>query len=404
MFKKRSVSILAQAVVETFVSSNEQGVARERLCFGSAMVLRRKLLDKREARIIQRLKSVAKLPVTTIAEVTERDKCSIYKVISDKPLFLKRGAKGKLQKKDIDRCVKVIRDMIKNAKARFEITLAMIKKRAKCHVDDKVLRKALASRKIKFRRPRSKPLLTLADRKARFKFAKLYRGKTVSWWLKMIHLHIDLKNFPVYTNHRARHLASMREVRGAYRTLGEGLDEAYVVLPKDLRFNPGATSCRIAAGVGGGRVRLWHEVGKKWTGKTAAEMYKGPLLSALRRGWPKRRSWKVLEDNDPTGFKSKKGEAAKAEAKICVFEIPKRSPDLNVCDYALWKQVSRTMRRQEKKFAETKKESRSRYIARLHRVAKGLSKTFIKKSIGDMVRRCRKLYAAKGGHFQEGGR
>ena len=345
------------------------------------MVLaRRKLLEHREAHIIKRLKSVAKLPVATIARVTERDKKSIYRVISNKALFLKRGAKEKLSKNDIDRCVGVIRAMVKNAKARFEITLAMIKKRAKIFVDDKVLRKALASRKIKFRRPRSKPLLTKEDRIARFKFAKKYREKTLSWWLKKIHLHIDLKNFPVYTNGRARHLASMREVRGAYRTLGEGLDEAYVVIPKDMRFNPGAQSCRIAAGVGGGRVRLWHEVGKKWTGKKAADLYKGPLLHALRRGWPTRRTWEVLEDNDPTGFKSKAGEAAKAESKICIFKIPERSPDLNVCDYALWKQVSRTMRRQEKKFAQTKKESRSQYIARLHKAAKGLSKTFINKS------------------------
>ena len=46
-------------------------------------------------------------------------------------------------------------------------------------------------------------------------------------------------------------------------------------------------------------------------------------------------SWTVLEDNDPTGFKSTAGKNAKRESKIKVFAIPKRSPDLNVCDYAL---------------------------------------------------------------------
>ena len=106
----------------------------------------------------------------------------------------------------------------------------------------------------------------------------------------------------------------MRIVRGAYRGVGQGLDEAFVVIPKDMRFNPGAKSCRIAGGVGGGRVRLWHD-------------------------WPR-----------------------------------------------------------------TKKESRAQYIERLKRIAMRLPKSFIDNSIADMQRRCQRLYASQGGHFEEGGR
>ena len=36
-------------------------------------------------------------------------------------------------------------------------------------------------------------------------------------------------------------------------------------------------------------------------------------------------SWKVLEDNDPTGYKSSKGMAAKAAAGIETLDLPKRS-------------------------------------------------------------------------------
>jgi hypothetical protein len=75
-----------------------------------------------------------------------------------------------------------------------------------------------------------------------------------------------------------------------------------------------------------------------------------------------------------------------------------------VCDYALWKQVNRKMRKQEKKYPKSWRETRAQYIARLRRSAMNLPQSFIDNSIGDMVRRCQRLYKAKGGHFQEGGR
>ena len=54
-------------------------------------------------------------------------------------------------------------------------------------------------------------------------------------------------------------------------------------------------------------------------------MYTGPIQRVLKKH-PRARSCRVLEDNDPTGFKSKAGEAAKRAAGIQVFSIPKRSP------------------------------------------------------------------------------
>ena len=288
--------------------------------------LKRKPMGEREAHIIKRMKTIAGMQVTMIAKVTERNKKAIYNVLSGNAKFAKRGPKKKLGEKEVNHLVRTLKAMIKQAKSRWEITLRMLKKRTKCNLDDGTVRKALAARKIKFRRLRSKPLLTKEDRRARYLFARKFKGKPRSWWLKKIRMHIGLKNFAVYTTAKARDYAAMRMVRGAYRGVGAGLDEAYVVLPKDLRFNPGAKSCRIAAGVGCGRVLLWHEVGKKWNGAQAASLYQGPLLSALRRGYPKSRSWTILEDNDPAGFKSSKGKAAKRQSKINVFCIPNAAP------------------------------------------------------------------------------
>ena len=50
------------------------------------------------------------------------------------------------------------------------------------------------------------------------------------------------------------------------------------------------------------------------------------------------------------------------------------------------------------------RETRIQYVARLRKVAKSLPRKFIDDSVADIGRRCQRLWDAKGGHFQEGGR
>ena len=53
-----------------------------------------------------------------------------------------------------------------------------------------------------------------------------------------------------------------------------------------------------------------------------------------------------------------RGVAAKAALKIHVFNIPKRSPDLNVMDNSIWEEVERVLREQEGKMPPSKRETR----------------------------------------------
>ena len=159
----------------------------------------------------------------------------------------------------------------------------------------------------------------------------------------------------------------------------------------------------IAAGIGGGRVRLWETVEERWSGGVAADLYTGAIAKCLKRGYPGRSGVTVLEDNDPVGLRSTKGVEAKRASKITVFEIPRRSPDLNVCDYALWRMVIKKMRAEEAGWQKSKRETRDAYIARLRKTALSLSPAFVRKAIGDMRRRCARLLEAKGGLFEEGG-
>ena len=112
----------------------------------------------------------------------------------------------------------------------------------------------------------------------------------------------------------------------------------------------------------------------------------------------------LVEDNDPSGNLSNKGIAAKKAARIVVFKIPKRSPDLNVLDYAIWARIERLMRLQERKFTESKREDREQFEERLDRTAKALPKAFVNNAIKNLKERFQRCYKAKGGLFEEGGR
>ena len=132
-------------------------------------------------------------------------------------------------------------------------------------------------------------------------------------------------------------------------------------------------------------------------------MYKGPVKDCFEKAYPGRSSWTLQGDNDHTGFRSKAGIKAKEEAGLNVLRIPKRSPQLNMCDYALWKEVEKRMRARGGRFPPAFRESRPAFLKRLHRTALRLPCSFISSSLKNMRIRCQRLAAAKGGHFEEGG-
>lgn len=218
-----------------------------------------------------------------------------------------------------------------------------------------------------------------------------------------MHAFLDGKFFKTYLNAAARTQAAQHRTFGAFRAPGQGLSGGYVKPKKGVPSYTGSKSSLIMGAVGQGKVLLWHTVPSgRWSGQAAADMYEGGLKPALEKAWPRKRAHVVLEDNDPTGFQSSKGKAAKRAAAITTLSIPKRSPDLNPMDYSVWSEINRRLRKQEKKFPGNKRESRAEYLSRLRRTARNLPSSFIKKAVGDMSRRCQLLLAAKGRYFQEG--
>ena len=166
---------------------------------------------------------------------------------------------------------------------------------------------------------------------------------------RTIHMAIDCKFFPVFLHGKARRHAAQSGTRGAYRKEGDGLSPGHTKPNPRLKYNSGAKGVHVLAGMGGnGKILLWEYYEENWSGEVAAQMYVGPVLKALKRAFPDRSRFKVLEDNDPAGFRSQKGMKAKRDSKIDIFSLPARSPDLNPCDFALWNEVNRRMRATEK--------------------------------------------------------
>ena len=102
---------------------------------------------------------------------------------------------------------------------------------------------------------------------------------------------------------------------------------------------------KIVAGISNCRVAVWHYVDGPWNGDAAVAVYKGPVVKALRG---EEKSYIMVEDNDPVGYKSGKAVSAKGALNISAIQFPKYSPDLNPmttsCGRRLRRGCPRTLR------------------------------------------------------------
>ena len=362
-----------------------------------------KHMSAEEARLVRLWYDVDEKQPSEIAELLHRAKSTITRFLKKPATVEPVGRQRAFTEEKLKALEAKLEEMVKKADGKYEVTVAKLRKAMRLKVCDRTIRDALHDRGVYFRHFRRKPVLSAADIASRKKFAKKYSSKSATWWRTHVHLHIDVKHFPVYLHGAARHHFAVKGTRGAYRKRGQGLDAPYVQTSSQMKFNTGARGVKVLAGVANGKVLVWSYIdNKRWNGAQAAKMYEGPVLKALQQKFPRRASWNVLEDNDPAGFKSSKAVRAKAKAGIKVFPIPRRSPDLNVCDYALWAEVNRRMRKQEANWESARRETRKAYLARLRRTALRLPADFVNKSIGDMRKRCLRLEAAAGKHFREG--
>ena len=196
---------------------------------------------------------------------------------------------------------------------------------------------------------------------------------------------MDNKQWPFATYALAKKHAKATRVRFHLRTRGEGLQKGFTIPSKHKhKMNPGK-GVKLLAGIIKDKIRVWHYLpGNKWNSSIAAECYRGPIAKALRRAHGDKTSYKILEDNDPQGYKTKKGSDAKKEVGIKPIEFPKYSPDLNPMDYFVWDEVQSRMDKNA-----PKRESFEAFKVRLRKTAMGIPACVIRKGVQNLRVRAR---------------
>ena len=149
----------------------------------------------------------------------------------------------------------------------------------------------------------------------------------------------------------------------------------------------------VCAGIICGRVRVWHYLPRTWNASEAAKLYRGILIRALKKHRPGRRSYKIIEDNDPTGYKSNAANEAKHELNITPVKFPPYSPDLNPLDFFLWAEVQRRMAARTPRGRETV----SQYKQCLRRAAMSIPENMVRKAVEALPGRAAAVVQAGGG-------
>ena len=359
-----------------------------------------------EVRLIRDMVHEQDKTPTEVASILNRDLSSVCRQLK-KTRPAKMGRPAKLSVKQIEKLAHIIEGMVNDADANYEVTLAMVLRRSRFKISERTAARALHQQGYRFRKLRSRMILTPDDIKARYAWAKKYTDKSRSWWLKKVHIHLDNHHFKHATTSQGRRLLAKRSVRGVYRKAQikakKSLSSAHVKPNPKLRTNLGSKGFLKCGGIGGGKVLVWQTIDSIWCGDEAAKTYTNVILPALKSRYRGCSKFTILEDNDPTGNLSQKGIVAKQQGKMVVLQIPKRSPDLNVLDYVVWAKVEKLLRKQEQKMAN-KTESREQFEKRLDKTALSFSEEDIDNWVGSLHQRCQQLFAAKGGLFEEGGR
>ena len=378
------------------------------ICCAATMPCGYARMSSDELRLAKQWQSKKKT-ISEIARLLGRDKGTISRQLR---LALSRtttkkagkrssGRQPALSKAQIDRLESKVHHLTKAADARYQVTVKMIKQALGLKCCERVILNALHGRGIYLHPLREKPVRTPDDIVERKAFADAYKGKSEDWWTTCVHVYLDNKFFPVYTTEKGRLYVAKRVARGTFRKSGEGLAKGHVKPKKNLKFNTGAKSINVAAAISAKKTLMFQVIDGQWNGEAASGMYIHKLAPALRKEYPSKRRFFLLEDNDPSGYKSKAGKAAKVAMHIEVLELPRRSPDLNPLDYGFWSEINRRMRLQERKFARSFRETRQDYIARLRRTALRAPASFLNRLVRSMKRRCVALSSADGNDFEE---
>jgi len=216
------------------------------------------------------------------------------------------GRPHKLNETTVNKIISTHSKLLAEAKEKREITLKMVKSRMRLKCSERTVSRSFAAKGIRFRPLYEKPDFSDGDKKERLAFAKEHAHRTAGHWAAFPRAVIDNKAFPVYLNGKARDLAARRGVRGAYRGRAAKMEARYTKPSRTLKQNTGK-NVMICCAIRAGTVLMRHEIKGRWNADAAVKMYTGPLRRSMEQAYPaNKRTWRVMEDNDPSGYKARR--------------------------------------------------------------------------------------------------
>ena len=191
---------------------------------------------------------------------------------------------------------------------------------------------------VKLRRSREKPQRTPAMERERMDLCGRMRRWPLTRFTETIDMIIDNKKWEVPTTPEARLHQAKQNVVAQLRTPAEGLHTNFTKPSARLHRKNLGGMVSVCAGISNCRIVMWEYLGR-WNGQAAADLYKGPIMKTLVSKRGRKASYLIAEDNDPSGYKSGKGNAEKRLQGIKTIEWPRYSPDLMPLDFSLWKNI-----------------------------------------------------------------
>lgn len=291
-----------------------------------------------------------------------------------------RGRKCKLSARAVAALDKKRKELVDKCYGIREVHWPEVIKKARVtQVHQNTAKNALARAGISVatRRNREKPERRQEHIDERMEKCGKWRYLAHDYFSETADLIMDNKGFDIPTTSEARAYKSKQRVRYQIRTRGEGLLPQYTKPNcKRNRRNLGGR-LTVCAGISKDRVVLWKYIEGKWNGKAAENIYRHDIAKIFQRRVPHKAAPVIVEDNDPTGYKSSLAVAAKKELGFKVLALPRYSPDLNPLDFFLWNNIEQRMAMN----APSGKESVEQYKRRLRKVAMSTSRILIRKTL-----------------------
>ena len=355
-----------------------------------------KKVSQERAGIILRM-SKERIPQSTIAKVMQVHVSTVQKFAKE-VVVPKQGRPKKLSAADQKKLVETLEDMQEKHGSKRMVTADDVTDEWKKRHPTKpisvwTVKRVLKEDGLSFRRPTEKILLTPEQAKERLDWCRQNTGTDPHAFDAVI----DCTSLKVPRNRSHFSKLQSQAIKGVWRRKGEAELPCAVVHKRSLATNMGLSNLYLSVVLPASGKVFYVKYEGKWNAKKCTEVY-GKLAKLLQQHVGKKREYRVLQDNDPSGFKTNLAEEFARENSMVMPPVPKYSPDLVVCDFYLHKVVKDGVLARLAKL-QRKTMSNADHDEIVQDVVKGLDRSEVRRAVGSLKGRIDRVKRAGGWHI-----